>query len=381
MSDCTVRRVAGLIGRLLHHVYPASQSDWARAMRSEIEQVEGDGAALMFALGCLWGGFREAATDRLFSNLQGVAMMKMVHFSPKHPRNVGIACALAATCLGIVYLVAAGAPARYAVVNAVAFLLGIVALGGVSRAMAYTSRYAGPVLLVLGACLLATALVGVSSEGASRWILIGPLGVQVSLVVLPAMIVAFARNPTPLGSVAMGVAAVALALQPDRAMAGVLMAGMAVLSLTRPGHSSVGALIVALAAFAVSLVRPDNHPASPFVDQILFTAFDVHILAGGAVLLGSLLLLVPSIVGRRDDPGLGSAYWVFGAIWLGCIVSAGLGNYPTPVVGYGGSAILGYLLSLACLPTDVQSIRRAATGAAQDDADHPAGFRRSVSLA
>jgi hypothetical protein len=30
--------------------------------------------------------------------------------------------------------------------------------------------------------------------------------------------------------------------------------------------------------------------------------------------------------------------------------AAALGNYPTPLVGYGGSAVLGYLLSVALLP-------------------------------
>jgi cell division protein FtsW (lipid II flippase) len=31
------------------------------------------------------------------------------------------------------------------------------------------------------------------------------------------------------------------------------------------------------------------------------------------------------------------------------IAAAAIGNYPTPLVGYGGSAILGYLLSAALL--------------------------------
>jgi hypothetical protein len=41
---------------------------------------------------------------------------------------------------------------------------------------------------------------------------------------------------------------------------------------------------------------------------------------------------------------------VFGAVWMAAVLAAALGNYPTPVVGYGGSAIVGYLLSLGLLP-------------------------------
>jgi hypothetical protein len=306
----------------------------------------------------------------------------MGHLSNQgQPGLLGITCALAACCLGIVYLLAAGAPASYSVVNAMAFLLGVVALGGVRGAMLQAARHSGSVLLTLSLSLLATALVGAAAEGASRWILIGPLSVQVSLVVLPVMIVAFARHPTPLGSIGIAVAAVALALQPDRAMAGVLAFSMSVLAISRPGRLSLGALTAALAAFLVSLARPDTLSAVPFVDQILFTAFDVHMLAGAAVLLGSLLLIVPAIVGWWRDAAFSHVYVVFGAVWLGCILSAALGNYPTPVVGYGGSAILGYLLSFSYLPPKLRSASGHAPATGEDDSSRLAGLPKSASRA
>eukprot|EP00741_Cyanophora_paradoxa_P009042 tig00001467_g8755.t1 len=79
-------------------------------------------------------------------------------------------------------------------------------------------------------------LLGVSNEGATRWISIYGLSIQPSLVLVPVLAIGFAA--------------------PDRAMAGALAAGLAALAL------------------------PDVQPAMPFVDQILFTAFAVHPLAG-----------------------------------------------------------------------------------------------------
>jgi hypothetical protein len=299
----------------------------------------------------------------------------------RQPRTVGIACTLAATCLGIGYLMAAGAPASRSVVNGVAFLLGWVALVGIGGAMPQISRYSGPLLLVMGLSLLVTAVLGAAADGASRWIMIGPLSVQVSLVLLPFMAVTFARYPTLSGCTGIAVAAVALALQPDRAMAGVLAFSMAVLASTRPSRLTASALIVAIAAFLLALVRADTLPAVPYVDRILFTAFDVHILAGAAVWLGALLLLVPPILGWRGNADLGHAYLVAGAVWLGCIAAAALGNYPTPVVGYGGSAILGYLLTFAFLPASARSASEHAAGADEDDAPTSAELHRRVSLA
>ncbi|QAY79396.1 hypothetical protein [Sphingosinicella sp. BN140058] len=277
--------------------------------------------------------------------------MVPLSFGLQDPRRVGIGSALASTCLGLCYLAAAGAPARYLVVNAAAFLLGLFALRAVGGAVSHNRRFASATMLLCGHSLLATSLFGAAVEGATRWIWVGPLSVQVSLVLVPFMILAFVRRPDALGAGAIAFAALALALQPDRAMAGVLAVGLVVLAVMRPGLWSVAALCAAVCAFAASIVRADALPAVPYVDQILFSAFDVHVMAGAAVVLGSFLLLVPAIVGGYRDPEQRVVYLSFGAIWIGCVLAAALGNYPTPVVGYGGSAILGYLLGLAALPS------------------------------
>ncbi len=299
----------------------------------------------------------------------------------RQQRTLAVACALVATCLGIAYLVAAGAPASRSIVNAAAFLLGLVALVGIGGAMPQISRHSGPLLLVMGLSLLATALLGSAADGASRWIMIGPLSVQPSLVLMPFMAVTFARYPTLAGCLGIAVAALALALQPDRAMAGVLAFAMAVLAIARPSRLSAGALTASVAAFLLSMTRADILPAVPYVDRILFTAFEVHILAGVAVWSGALLLLVPPIVGWRSNDGLGHAHLVFGAVWLGCIAAAALGNYPTPVVGYGGSAILGYLLTFAFLPASAGSADEQAAAPGEDGAATRPEFHRSASLA
>jgi hypothetical protein len=145
-------------------------------------------------------------------------------------------------------------------------------------------------------------------------------------------------------------AALALALQPDRAMAGVLASALAVLTISTRDPRVLLVLAGAATGFAATLLRPDLPPAVPHVDQVLYTSFDAGILAGLAVTGGALLLVVPAIPGWRHDPDHRDVYALFGVIWLGTVVAAALGNYPTPVVGYGGSAVLGYALSLSLIP-------------------------------
>lgn len=272
----------------------------------------------------------------------------------RNPRAIGIVCASVATGLGLAYMAAAGAPTIHLVVNALALAMGL-AIFAIVQLSGRAPRLPGWVAFVLAGSLLATALFGVPVEGASRWIRVGGLTLQLSLIVLPTMLVAFAQRRDFLVTLSVILTAVALALQPDRAMAGVLVSTFAVLGVYRQDRSVVSAIVVALAAFTVTLIRPDSLPAVPYVDQILYTAFQVHAMAGMAVVGGTLLLIVPAIVGQRLDPDNRSVYAVFGAVWLGMVVAAALGNYPTPLVGYGGSAILGYALSLSFMPGKLRS--------------------------
>ena len=271
-----------------------------------------------------------------------------------NPRAIGVVCASAATGLGLAYMAAAGAPTIYLVVNALALVMGL-AMFAIVQMSGRAPRLPGGVAVVLAGSLLVTALFGVSVEGASRWIRVGGLTLQLSLIVVPAMLVALAQSRSLLATLSVILTAVALALQPDRAMAGVLVSALAVLAIYRQDRSVVAAIVVALAGFALTLIRPDSLPAVPYVDQILYTAFQVHAMAGMAVVGGTLLLFVPAIVGQRVDPDNRSVYAVFGAVWLGIVVAAALGNYPTPLVGYGGSAILGYALSLSFIPGKLRS--------------------------
>jgi hypothetical protein len=282
----------------------------------------------------------------------------MEQFRKRDPRAIGLACAAGAVGLGAVYLAATQAPLVYIVVNCTAFVLGVIAYGALVRSGWGVTRRGGAIVLALAFALLATALFGASADGVTRWIRVASLSVQVSLLLLPLMIVAFARHRDSLGTAGLVVAALALALQPDRAMAGVLAGSLLTLAVLKFDIRVGIALLAAGISFAVTLVRPDASPAVPWVDRILYTSFDVHPLVGAAVLTGALLLVVPAIYGFAKSSDHKHVYAIFGMVWIGVIIAAALGNYPTPLVGYGGSAVLGYLLSLASL-TPVAAARSA----------------------
>lgn len=292
----------------------------------------------------------------------------------RQSRQLMILSAVAATALGLAYLGMAGAPSRYLVINTAALAIGLC-LVKIAQIARFERVPTGAVTLGIALALLATALFGVAVEGTSRWVVVAGLSIQPSLMLLPLMVTLFAREPDTPSSAAIAIASAALALQPDRAMAGALTAGVLAIALTGPRPRILAALLASGAGFAVTMVRADTQAALPYVDQIFFTSFNVSPLAGLAVLGGSALLVAPAIACWRSGGDEGHVFAVIGAVWLAIVIAAALGNYPTPLVGYGGSAIIGYVLCLIGLqrpfPRGVHRDRAAA---------HPGGGQGGPSL-
>lgn len=371
------RLAARLIVRLAVRLLPPLMRDWGRAMEAEVRTIDRPLPAFVFALGCLGCALRQ----RLLGAPSGLeTAMHVWKDLTCRPRLLAGLCAAAATGLGLAYLAAAGAPVRYLTVNGAALAIGFLAIGLLAMAAGISEAAKGALAVALAVALLLTSLWGVSANGVTRWISAGGLLLQPGLLLLPILALRFARSRDTLSTLAILIAALALALQPDRAMAGALAAGMAVLALLRPGRNSLLASAAALAGLAATMIRPDPSPAMPFVDQIFYSSFGVHPLAGMAVLAGAVLMIVPALVGYRSDARNRELYAVFGMVWVAVLAAAALGNYPTPLVGFSGSAIVGYLVGLIGLPRRAGAAPAGRDAAAQPDAgDRQAKFRAGLS--
>lgn len=281
-------------------------------------------------------------------------------------RQVVLLTGTAAVLCGILFMALSNAPVRLMLINLVALGVG-AALVAIARLLPpLTSVQRGLALLALSTGLIATALLGASSEGASRWIIVAGLSIQPSLILVPVLLLAHAARPDRWSGAAVVVAALAMALQPDRSIAFTIAAVMALDLLRRRSVASGLSFLLCLAALAITVLRPDRLPAVPYVDQVLWTSVTTAPLAAVSIWIGVLLLFLPAaLLWRRGERVLASTC---AAIWFCLVLSAGLGNYPTPLVGYGASAIIGYVLtSLAIAGTSRHSIRASALSKANDD--------------
>ena len=381
MSTSLRRRLANLACRTLQAMLPRSLQSWGWAIRYETASISDDTKALLFALNSLCGLLPRAVAAQLlhpFAALFGDGALfaeglNVVDAVMRRPRMLGIFCAAGAVLLGLAYMAVAGAPTRYLAINIGALVIGLAMLAVLGRTVTAERCLPDTAIIAMTSALLATALFGAEVGGAARWVYIGGFSVQPSLVLLPVMLALFARirsTPATMGIIA---AALAMALQFDRAMAGMLALCLATLAAIRRDPHVLTAFAASVIGFALTLGHTDRLPA-PYIDQILYSSFDVDVGAGLAVLGGSALLVVPAIVGWSRDPEHRATYSAFGVTWFALVMAAALGNHPTPVVGFGGSAIIGYVLSLLALPKRTGVYARAAAGA-RDPADGSASDR------
>jgi hypothetical protein len=358
--------VSERIVRLCCRWLPARLSDWGEAMAREAGSIERPVAALIFAMGCVLWTAREAAAEALRDAMAPGAgpINKEAMMTGRNEwrlRDLITACGAVATGMGLIYLSAAGASAQLLTMNAAALVAGLVLVLSLRAREPMDRPFVGPVTVAIGVILVLTAALGDEASGARRWASMGQVVLQPSLIGLPLLIVGFARSRNVLTATGVVLAAAVLAWQPDRAMAATLVAGIGAVALVTRERLAIGLTSVALIGFAVACLQPDVVPPTPFVDRVYRTALSTNLVAGIAVWLGTAVLLAPAVLGLARDGAHKVLYAAFGATWLTVVCAAIAGDYPTPLVGYGGSAIVGYLLATLALPGRERSL--AATTA------------------
>lgn len=349
MNHSPANQFAMRIANLVIGLLPPNLKDWGKAMRCEIDAIRVPSEATVFAIGCIYFALGQRIaffTDTAFKHLK------------ENTSHMMATCAILATGLGLVHMTLAKAPTSYLAMNAGALVTGFLIVGIAAMSTKISKSRWGLISVLLALMVLLTSLFGNSAEGATRWILLGSFSVQSSLLMVPIVAVVFARHQSVLTSLAIAVTSFALALQPDRGMSGALAAGTLVLALAKPAKSSAVAAGTAMCGFVIAMLQSDTLPATQFVDQIYFSAFDVHPIAGIAVLAGTLLLIAPAIIGWLGGGLDRNMFLVFGAVWGAICFAAALGNYPTPIVGYGGSAIIGYVV---CMLAFAKPLRRGSS--------------------
>ena len=278
------------------------------------------------------------------------------------PDLIRLLLAAAAVVTGCALLVAVGAPPRMPLMNVAALLIGLATLAviAVLRRANLPPALSEWALVLLALSVPATALFGEATGTVARWIVIAGVTIQPAIIAVPVIALALASRPSPLRAVAAAFAALGVALQPDPAAAAMLLAGIAAPLCRSPRDLPLAAAtLISAAAFAAAWLTTPALPPVPFVEGISGLALAKGSAATALLLIGAALVLSPALVAtaRHARPAASS----FAALWAAAMAVSLAGSFPTPILGFGGSAILGYILSAGMLTRALAAAGKRAT--------------------
>ena len=349
-----------LLMRMVRRLLGAQQPGWAEAMQAEVSAAGSGHEALAFAWGCLW-----AALAHAFAAARG---------GLAQVQNAGVLSCAGAVLAGCAFMHSAGAPRQYVWMNLLSLVLAVGIFCLLPR-----RRLQGDELLraklafALGALLL-IAGVGLAPTGASAWLQMGPVALNLPWLLLPALLLASevppqsAARPWSVGGLLM--ACGTLMLQADSLLLGLVAA---VLAMRAWRQKDIDLTLLAVAASAMAAYGAPSWQApqaQAFVDQVVHRGFKQNELLGLGLVLMQLLPLWPALQHRQSRQ--------HSLVW-GLLVALSLpGWLPSPLVGFAGSFIVGYVLSLAVLGNDTTVDPGAGPWpAASPDRQAPPTWRRS----
>ncbi|KPF48626.1 hypothetical protein D621_16120 [beta proteobacterium AAP51] len=351
------RRLLMLMARRL---LGAQQSEWAHAMQAEVAAAGSEREALSFAWGCLW-----AALHHAFAGARGG--LAQVH-------HVGVLSCAVAVLAGCAFMHSAGAPGHYVWMNLGSMLFAVATFYLLPhRRLQADERLRAQWAFALGALMLIAGL-GLAPTETSAWLRIGPVTLNLPWLLLPALLLASDVRPQSAArSWAMGgllMACSALVLQADPVLLGLVAAVLAVRAWRQ---RDIAAALLALAASAMAACVTPSWQAPQalvFVDQVIHLGFNRSELVGLGLLLAQVMPPWLALHHRQARQ--------HGLVWGLLVVLSLPGWLPSPLVGFAGSFIWAYVLSLMFLRNDTQVHPGAAhRPAAAPDRQAPPPWRRS----
>lgn len=198
--------------------------------------------------------------------------------------------------------------------------------------------------------LIILTYMGPSINGVHRWISIGIIKFNVSMIVLPVIIVALwnlHQIKTLWFTITIIIAiSILLAVQPDASELTGFAIPMMVMLCSRSDKKILRASIMGILSILVILswVFLDNLPPVAYVERILSLSSNMGLVWLSLGIISLVILPAPFIFFSPKNLKLPSI--CVGLYFIIIIISTLVGNFPVPLMGYGISPIIGYFIPI-----------------------------------
>ncbi len=241
---------------------------------------------------------------------------------------------------GLAYLWTAGAPQHYLAVNAGALALGAlwILFGRGPR----TGRGSRILVAILLAICFAPLVTGPWVNGIARWLPIGGFALHAGAFAFPAIAVLAAQRSGLCRRRYCWPSCWPRSIQPDAALGfAAVFAAIGLHDQTRDWR--IGLVCIIGFAAALIMVLEGELPPQPFVERIIADAMKTSIAWAIGLLVSLAAGLSLMLFGAPFDH---RARFALAGSFFGFSITALMSHYPSILIGYGASPILGFGLAL-----------------------------------
>ena len=208
------------------------------------------------------------------------------------------------------------------------------------------------VIVIVSVLLLCSSFLSTGIEGVHRWIQVGPISLNTAFICLPVLLIAInklmALGQSKVCYILIPIIAGVLFLQPDASMISAFSIALLPIIMSNPISKlfKYCALTILLILSVISWWNIDNlHPVA-YVEDIIVLAKEGGWLYLLLCVISLFSLLLPFVkIDRYQQDGIISVS--LGLFFFVLILSTLVGDFPVPLIGYGISPIVGYMISVA----------------------------------
>lgn len=255
---------------------------------------------------------------------------------------------LPAILIGILAMISYGVSSSIWIQNIIIWIIGSI-LGIIFFTKTKQEQFSrSPIIIIV---LLLASFLSNGLDGIHRWIQFGPLSIYVASIFLPLLLIFFLKlleNKHYLYVIGLNfVVLVILLFQPDAGQVTAFACATIILLWHKMNNNLLNLcnLTITTTIVIMSWILLDDLTAVPYVEHILFLVKDMGVLWFIFGIMSLLLLLSPFFFyGKRIAISL-----TLGVYFLVMMLVTFFGNFPMPIMGYGISPIIGYIISISYL--------------------------------
>ena len=264
---------------------------------------------------------------------------------------IPILIAAPSVVIGVLAMYNSDVPTFFWAQNIACFLLlGVISLVVIHRKSHRENQKVYYWLTMITVVLIILTLINKGMDGVHRWISIGGLRFNVAMIVLPGLILLlwklFQSVPEWIVMITTLVILVVLAIQPDASQLTAFAVPMMIMLYSKMDNKLLRLVIVGVSSVFIvySWMNLDSLEPVNYVEGIVGLLKNMGMCWIVLGVISLIILPLPFLLSAPKRDELASV--CVGMYFIITLVSTCFGNFPVPLMGYGISPIIGYMIAI-----------------------------------